>query len=73
MTKPHWVIDSVDVVHHRFCQMIFEDATTYHTKPETNAEMIEHLARPDVKDRHHKASVLDPCDQCVLGLPLEEE
>jgi len=67
-----WVVDEVEVVHCVHCMMIHGKATNYVSAAKTIDEMVANLARPDYIDRHFAPSVLVPCDQCLLGLPVEE-
>ena len=74
MTDYPWVIDSVEVVHHPWCLMIAggEAPVRYGSLAKDNAEMIEHLARPDVSNNHEGPSPLQACGQCVKGEPIDE-
>jgi predicted metal-binding protein len=66
-----WIIDDVDVVHFRHCMMMFGQPTPYKSAAKTAEEMVEHLARHDVSNNHSAPTSLAPCEQCILGLPVE--
>lgn len=68
-----FIVDEYDVVHHGYCQMILESSTPYNNGATTNEEMLAVLARPDVANNHSRPHTqLAPCDQCILGLPVDE-
>lgn len=70
----HWVIDSAKIVHvSKHCEWVCLRTTDYHPVKTvvTITDMIEHLARPEVRDGHTAPGLLVPCDQCLLNLPLD--
>jgi hypothetical protein len=66
-----WVIDDYEVVHHSFCSMIYGNATPYGSAAKNEDEMCASLDRLDIANKHSAPSPLVPCDQCLLGLPVE--
>jgi hypothetical protein len=67
-----WVLDETDVVHHAYCSLIYCTQTPYKAAARDNLEMVDWLAREDVSNRHSAPSMLAPCEQCILGRPIED-
>jgi hypothetical protein len=60
-----WVIDADDIVHTHRCHGIEGTDTDYFSPSRTAHDLIEHLARPDIKDGRHHPSNLIYCEDCI--------
>ena len=61
-----YVIDTQNLAHMKACREIVGEASHYVVKIATNEELVEHLSKPDIKDRREAPGLVVPCEACLL-------
>jgi hypothetical protein len=65
-----WCVDEAQVVHNTMCKAAVGAVTHYVSKPKTNVEMLDSLARPDSAHGHEAPGLIRGCEFCI---PVDEE
>lgn len=72
-----FVVDPGHTVHVKGCPHATEQAVPYRTGPETPADMVRHIDRPDgtggmMGAKHSGPSRLWACDKCVRAMAASD-